>query len=142
MKIPSSPDSSEIGDRPRPRVIFDVLFEDGILSFVIANIGDSSAIDVSTTLDKKILGLAGTREVNELSILKEIAFMPPNKKLTFLLDSSSSYFARKQPTQFTATIKYSDGAGESYTEKITHDLEIYRDLPYRVDEGKLLPRSS
>jgi hypothetical protein len=112
-----------------------VQFDDGVLSILMTNLGDSAATKVTTTLDKKIIGLAGTKEINSLNILKEIAFFPPNKTLTFLLDSADSYFARKEPTRFTATISYSDAAGTTYSEKITHDLEIYRDLPYRVQDA-------
>jgi len=111
-----------------------VQFDDGVFSILMTNVGDSPATKVSTVLDKKIVGLAGTREINGLNILKEIAFFPPHKTFTFLLDSASSYFARKEPTRFTATISYSNSSGTVYIEKITHDLEIYRDLPYRVDD--------
>ena len=115
-------------------VILDVQFSDGVFSFVIENIGAIPATNVSTTLDKKIMGLGGTKTINDLRILKEITYFPPKKAFTFLLDSASSFFARQEPTRFTATISYSDSDGASYTEKITHDLEIYRDLPYRVYE--------
>lgn len=115
-------------------MILDVQFSDGVFSFIMENIGVIAATNVSTTLDKKIMGLGGTKAINELRILKEITYFPPRKRFTFLLDSASSFFARKEPTRFTATISYSDSNGTSYTENITHDLEIYRDLPYRVDE--------
>jgi len=119
-----------------------VQFDEGVFSILMTNAGDSAATNVSTTLDKRIVGLAGTREINGLNILKGIKFFPPHKTFTFLLDSASSYFARKEPTKFTATISYSDSAGKVYTEKITHDLEIYRDLPYRVDDGEPLTHPS
>ncbi len=134
----SSPEQPETPCPSRPRVILDVQFDDGILSILMTNIGDSAATKVSTALDKKIVGLGGTREINGLNILKEITFFPPHKTFTFLLDSASSYFAREEPTTFTATISYSDSAGKAYSEKITHDLEIYRDLPYRIDDSEHL----
>jgi len=120
---------------PRPRVIFDVQFDEGVLTVHLSNIGDLEATHVTTSLDKRITGLAGRRQINDLNILREIAFFPPQKTFTFLLDSAASYFARKEPTRFTATISYSDSAGNTYREEITHDLEIYRDLPYRVEGG-------
>jgi hypothetical protein len=123
-------------------VVFDVQFDDGVFSILLTNVGDSAATNVSTALDKKVFGLAGTREINGLNIFKEITYFPPNKTFAFLLDSASSYFARKEPTRFTATISYSDGEGNEYTEKITHDLEIYRDLPYRVGGSELLTHST
>ena len=134
----SSPEQPETTSTSRPRVILDVQFDDGILSILMTNIGDSAATKVSTALDKKIVGLGGTREINGLNILKEITFFPPHKTFTFLLDSASSYFAREEPTTFTATISYSDSAGKAYSEKITHDLEIYRDLPYRINDSEHL----
>ena len=76
-------------------MILDVQFDDGILSILMTNIGDSAATNVSTALDKKIVGLGGTREINGLNILKEITFFPPHKTFTFLLDSASSYFGEK-----------------------------------------------
>jgi hypothetical protein len=141
LKSASSHESPETPGPARPRVILDVQFDEGVFSILMTNTGDSAATNVSTTLDK-IVGLAGTREINGLNILKDITFFPPHKTFTFLLDSASSYFSRKEPTRFTATISYSDSAGKVYSEKITHNLEIYRDLPYRVDDGELLTHPS
>lgn len=132
MASGSLPSGTDI--EARPRVILDVQFEEGVFSVALANIGDLPATEVSVTLDKKISGLGGAREINGLRIMKEVTFLPPRKTITFLLDSASSYFARKEPTRFTATITYSDGAGGSYADEMTHDLEVYRDLPYRVRE--------
>jgi len=141
LKSTSSPESPGTASPARPRVILDVQFDDGVFSILMTNVGDSPASRVSTVLDKKIVGLAGTKEINELNILKEIAFFPPHKTFTFLLDTASSYFARKEPTKFTATISYSDSSGNAYTERITHDLEIYRDLPYRLTKREPLAHS-
>jgi len=93
LKSASSPESPETQSASRPRVILDVQFDEGILSILMTNVGDAAATKVSTALDKKIVGLAGTKEINGLNILKEIAYFAPHKTFTFLLDSASSYFA-------------------------------------------------
>jgi len=57
------------------------------------------------------------------------------KEIRFFLDSAPSYFSGKQPTQFTVEVSYSDSSGRKFREKINHNLEIYRDLPYLTKTG-------
>ena len=47
-----------------------------------------------------------------------------------LLDSSSSYFGRNEPTRITARITYSDSSSKKYKATIHHDLNIYKDISY------------
>jgi hypothetical protein len=123
------------GDRPdprehRPKVILDIEFERGMLFIAMSNIGGESALKVTTKLDRRIMGLGGRKDMNNLKIFKGVQFFAPGKEVRFLLDSAHSYYSRRQPTKFTAEISYSDVSGKKYKENITHDLAIYKDLPY------------
>jgi len=114
----------------RPEVIVEFLFDRGLLYISVNNIGDRPAISVSVKFDKKILGLGGTREISALAVFKNIEFLGPQREIVSLLDSSSSYFKRKQPTKISALITYQDLEKRRYEISIKHDLEIYRDLVF------------
>lgn len=111
-----------------PRVIVDFVFDQGLFFIAIKNISDTPAYRVSVKFNHKILGLGGAREVSALPLFRNIEFLAPQKEIATFLDSSDSYFARKQPTKIKAQISYHDVEGEKHSVAIAHDLEIYREL--------------
>lgn len=117
-------------DSSRPEVIVEFLFERGLFSIAVRNIGERPAMNVTVTFDKKIIGLGGTKEISGLSLFRNIEFLGPGREIVTLLDTSSSYFQRKQPTKLSARISYLDLEKKKYETTISHDLEIYRDLSY------------
>lgn len=119
------------GESPRrPDVIFDVLFEDGLLFLSVANIGDAPALRVSCTFDGELHGLGGTTNVAELPLFRNIEFLAPGREIRTLLDSSAAYFARDEPTKLAVKTAFHDPAGRSYEATIHHDVAIYRELAY------------
>ena len=111
-----------------PQVIVDFVFEQGLFFIAVKNISEQPAYKVSVKFSHKISGLGGARDVSALPLFRNIEFLAPRKEITTFLDSSDSYFARKQPTKVKVQISYLDAAGEKHNFAIAHDLEIYRDL--------------
>ena len=116
--------------RPRPEVIVDVDFERGLLFLVVRNIGERPALDVQTTVYRKLLGLGGSKDVSALPLFRNVAFLAPGKEIRTLLDSAGSWFARRRATKITARVAYRDADGTDYRGTMSHDLEIYRELAY------------
>jgi len=116
--------------RPRPEVIVDVVFEQGLLFLAVRNIGRRPALDVRTTFDRKLQGLGGTKDVGALPMFRNIPFLAPDKEIRTLLDSAGSWFARRRATKITARVAYRDPEGEEFRGTMNHDLEIYRELAY------------
>lgn len=116
--------------RGRPEVILEFVFDGGFFHISVRNIGDGPAIGISIKFNKKITGLGGRREISALALFNNIEFLGPGREIVTLLDSSHSYFSRKQPTKITARIAYRDSAKAKYEATIDHDLEIYRELAY------------
>ncbi|MGQ0568554.1 MAG: hypothetical protein ACT4P5_03325 [Armatimonadota bacterium] len=112
-----------------PEVILDVVFEDGLFFLSVRNIGGVPAHAVSVRFENRILGLED-REITALPLFRGIEFLAPGREIRTFLDTSASYFARRQPTRVTARIAYKDAGGRRYTRTIRHDLEIYRDIGY------------
>jgi hypothetical protein len=113
-------------------MILDFEFEDGALFILLHNIGDRPAYQVRTTLEPPIRGLGGRQALAELPLFRDIPFFAPGKQIKFLLDSSTLYFSRGEPTRVTARISYVDETGGKLENVMQHDLEIYRSLPDRV----------
>ena len=113
-----------------PQVIVEILFENGVFFICVNNIGSQPALKISVKFDKKLIGLGGTKEISGLALFKNIEFLGPGRNVTTLLDTSTSYFKRRQPTAVSVRIVYFDSDDKKYESLIKHDLEIYRDLSY------------
>ena len=116
--------------RGRPEVILEFVFDRGFFHISVRNIGDGPALGISIKFNKKITGLGGRKEISALALFNNIEFLGPGREIVTLLDSSHSYFSRKQPTRINARIAYRDWARTTYEATIDHDLEIYRELAY------------
>jgi hypothetical protein len=124
----SEPPSSSI--REAPEVIVDFVFREGVFYIAVANVSSMPALDVSIKFDKPFRGLAGQQKTSTLPLFTGIRFLAPYKTIETLLDASSAYFARREPTRITAHVSYKDAKRRSYERRITHDLGIYKDVTY------------
>jgi hypothetical protein len=120
---------------PRPEVILDFVFDDGLFFMAVENIGDRPAFKVTVHFDSKIVGLGGSKEVSSLPLFQNIEFMAPHKRIMTFLDSSAAYFSRGEPTRISVKITYKDAAGAKYETPIRHDLKIYKDISYLPRNG-------
>ena len=114
----------------RPDVIVDFIFDNGLFFISVENIGDRPALNVKTVFGHRLMGLHGTKEISALPLFHNIEFLAPRKSIKTLLDSSTSYFSRGEPTRLSVKITYTDAARKRYTATIHHDLGIYRDIAY------------
>lgn len=114
----------------QPDVILDVRFEEGLLLLSVKNIGSKPAINVSVRFKKRLVGIDGTKIVSALPLFRNIAFLAPQKEIETFLDTSASYFKRRQPSQIEATIRYKDVSGARFEAFVSHDLAIYKEIGY------------
>jgi hypothetical protein len=92
------------------------------------------------TFSKPFTGVEGTRKISALPLFRNLAFLAPHKEIVAFLDSSASYFRRRQPTDIRATIQWKDATGTARKSVIRHDLSIYQDLGYVcLPTGSQLP---
>jgi hypothetical protein len=124
----AAPPSADL--HPRPHVIVDFVFDEGMLFIAIENIGEKPALNVSIRFDHAFRGLGGIQVIPDLALFHGIRFLAPRRRITTFVDATAAYFARREPTDLMARIAYSDAAGTAYDDVIRHDLAIYRDLPY------------
>ena len=113
-----------------PEVILDFIFEDGVFFISLQNLGDGPAHDVRVRFDKKFSGVEGAKEMSSLRLFQKIPFLAPRKEIKIFLDTSASYFRRRQPTRLQATITFKDDLGAAFEKVVRHDLAIYKDLGY------------
>jgi hypothetical protein len=116
--------------RGKPEVILEFLFDRGVLSVSVRNIGTRAAMKVAVSFDRSFTGLGGSREISSLALFKNVEFLGPAREIVTLLDTSASYFTRKQPTKIAAQVSYLDADDRKYEATINHDLEIYRELTW------------
>jgi len=128
-----SPKGAKKLDPPRdpdPYVIVDFVFDRGLLSISIKNIGVRPALAVRVRFSHKLMGGNGAVEVSAQPLFRALEFLPGGKEITTILDTTASYFRRKQPTQITTDISYRDSGGKKFSHSIRHNLEIYRQIAY------------
>lgn len=114
----------------RPEVILECLFDKGMLSLSVRNIGARGARRIAVSFDSAFTGLGGARDIPSLPLFKNIEFLGPGREIVTLLDTSASYFARKQPARITARVSYLDAENRPYETTIEHDLNIFRELSW------------
>ena len=113
-----------------PEVIVEFLFDRGMLSLSVRNIGTRAAKKVAVAFDRTFTGLGGSKEISSLPLFRNIEFLGPAREIATLLDTSTSYFTRKQPTKIAARVTYLDADNRQYDTTIEHDLEIFRELSW------------
>ena len=116
--------------RGRPEVILEILFDKGMLSLSVRNIGMRAAKKVAVAFDRSFTGSGGSTETSSLPLFKNIEFLGPDREIVTFLDTSASYFTRKQPTRIAARVTYLDAEDRKYETTIDHDLDIYRELSW------------
>ena len=114
----------------RPEVIVEFLFDRGLLSISVRNIGTRAALKVAVSFDRRFTGLGGAKDISSLALFRRIEFLGPDREIVTLLDTSESYFRRKQPTRISARVSYLDAERRTYQTTIDHDLDIYRELSW------------
>lgn len=119
-----------------PEVILEFLFDRGLLSVAVRNIGTRAALKVAVSFDQTFTGLGGSKEISSLPLFRNIEFLGPAREIVTLLDTSDSYFKRKQPTRITARVSYLGADSRKYETTIAHDLEIYRDLSWVISAAR------
>jgi hypothetical protein len=124
---------------PRPDVIVDFVFEDGMLFVAVQNIGSQPALRVHVAFDPSFKGLGGTASIPQLPLFRNIEFLAPARSICTLLDSSAAYFARQEPEQITATVSYFDRSGQQFSCTMLHDLAIYRDIAFVPKAERISP---
>ena len=67
------------------KMVLDFVYENNLLYITIENIGESMTNKVSTTFDKKIMGLNKEKNISEMQIFKNISVFPQKKDSRFLL---------------------------------------------------------
>ncbi len=113
-----------------PAVILDLVFEDGLFFFELINVTSAPVYKVSVQFTHEITSSMSEKPVTGIQLFKNLTFLAPEKKIRVFVDTSRSYFARRQPTRFTATIRYQDAEGRRFNAEIPHNVGIYRDFPF------------
>jgi len=126
----SAPGGPRAAPDGRPEVIVDFEFRQGVFFLSVRNIGARPARNVSVEFAPRFTGAGGRKEVTELPLFRELTYLAPGRRIETFLDTSESYFQRRQPTRIKLSIRFSDGEGADYHDRLEHNLEIYRELGY------------
>ncbi len=65
-------------------------------------------------------------------MFRRVEFLAARRRLRTLLDSVPGYFGRQGAASVTVAVEYERPGAPRCTTKVTHDLELYRELAYRV----------
>jgi hypothetical protein len=116
---------------PDKGVVVDVVFEDGVLYLELANLADRPALNVGCSFDPPLVDAQG-RDVSELRLFRYVEFLGPGRRVRTLLDSVPGYCGRKGATRFAVAVECERPGEPRRATKVTHDLELYRELAYRI----------
>jgi hypothetical protein len=114
---------------PDDGVVVDVVFDAGVLYLELANLADRPALNVACSFDPPLVDVQG-RDVSKLVLFRHVAFIGPRRRIRTLLDSTAGYFGRESAPRVTVVVEYERPDGERRKTKVTHDLELFRELAY------------
>lgn len=112
-------------------VVVDVVLEDGVFYLELANLADRPALNVACSFNPPLVDAEG-RDVSELRLFSHVAFLGPRRRVRTLLDSLPSYFVPERATSVAVTVEYERPGELRCATKLTHDLDLYRELAYRI----------
>lgn len=138
MKSRESSDVGGGGTNPRPRIIVEFVFDRGLLSIAVRNIGERPALKVAVAFEPQFNGMGGAKRVSEQGLFRNIEFLGPGREVSTLLDHCAAYLARGEPARISARVTYCDVDGGTFSDTMAHDLGIYRDVAYadpRLEDG-------
>lgn len=110
-----------------------------LFNIIIKNIGMTSAknIRIHFSPDHNIQMGTFDQSVNELNILKNISFLPPDKEISVFfgsyVESDPKYTIKKQ---YSVDVSYSDIVGREYNENTTLDPREYENAS-RIDTNSI-----
>jgi hypothetical protein len=116
---------------PDDGVVVDIVFEDGVLYLELANLSDRPALGVTCSFDPPLVDVQG-RDVSELRLFRRVEFLGPGRRVRTLLDSVAGYFGRQAAPRVAVAVEYERPGEPRCATQLTHDLELYRELAYRV----------
>jgi hypothetical protein len=116
---------------PDDGVVVDVVVEDGVLYLELANLADRPALKVACSFDPPLVDALG-RDVSELRVFRHVEFLGPGRRVRTLLDSVPGYFARNAATSIAVVVEYERPGERRSATRVAHDLELYRELAYRI----------
>lgn len=108
-----------------PDVIVDFLCHDKTLFIAVENIGSGPAHHVSVSFEPEISGIHGETVISDLSLFRDLSFLPPGKEIRTPLDPVQEYFDRGAPTQIETVIHFKSDTGASLSRSIAHDLKVH-----------------
>ncbi len=114
----------------RPEVIVDFEFRQGLFFLSIRNAGTKPAVNVRVDFAPSFTGCAGEKDVTQLPLFKDLTYLAPDRRIETFVDTSVSYFQRKQPTRIKLSVEYRDQHGKRFVDRLEHNLEIYREIGY------------
>lgn len=125
------PRSTSIGTRGAPpEVLVDFVFQDGLFFITIRNLNPEPVYHVSIQFTPDIRGGWAPKTISEIPVFQRIDVLAPDKVITIFLDTAAQYFARNEPTRIEVTVTHHNFIGQATTSTITHNLDIYRYIPY------------
>ncbi len=85
-------------------MLVDFVFDRGLLSISIKNIGSRPAFGVRVEFSHRLMGVEGTIEVSALALFSALESLAGGKEISTFLDSSASLFRSKQPVEIATHI--------------------------------------
>jgi len=78
----------------RPRVIVEFVFDRGLLSIAVRNIGDRPAHNIAVEFEPTFMGMGGAKDVATQALFRNLQFLGPGREVATLLDHCAAYLSR------------------------------------------------
>ena len=121
---------------PDDGVVVDLVVEDGMIHVELANLADRPALNVRCSFDAPLRDVAG-RDISDLRLFRHVEFLGPRRRVRTLLNSLDGHLASKGTARISVVVEFERPGETRRATKVSHDLELYRELLYPVTSQRL-----
>ena len=121
----------------RPHIIVDIDMKPArpLFEIRIKNVGNGVGYNFTSKWTPELVTASGTN-FSEMELLKKIEYLPPNKELISLFDSTITYFQTKPPLprMYNVKVTYQDENDIKFTETFIINLSVYEGIHYTYEK--------
>lgn len=117
-------------EQSRPYIIPDIIFENGVCSLLLENIGKLPAREVSFKFTPELI-IDNNCNLSTSIFDKPFSIFPPSKKIKIFMDVDFQMFSGKYPVEWDVDITYSF-EGKNVTDSYHLDIRPYKNMTYHI----------
>jgi len=122
----------------RPHIIVDIDMRKGrpVFDLRVKNIGNGIGYNFKSEWNPELINSRG-KNFSIMNMVKNINYLPPDKEISTLFDTTISYYNKKPPLPklYVVKISYEDEHKNSYKDEFKINLSAFENITYTAEKS-------